>query len=229
MPFEAVEVRITGRAEGDLGSMVERGPDGPGPEVEERRRAIVDLPWTWLRQVHGREVVDVSQPGGGAGATADAAVTDQPGVALAVVTADCAPIALSSPEGVIGVAHAGWRGLAEGVIEATVSAMRDKGASRVEAWLGPCIHPGCYEFSPGDLDEVAARLGPHVRSVTSTGAPALDLPGAVRAELEGVGADLVVDSSSCTACARGRDGDPSWFSYRARGDESRQALVIWRT
>jgi hypothetical protein len=187
----------------------------------------VDRPWTWLRQVHGARVVEVGRPGDHAGVEADAAVTDHPGVVLCILTADCAPISFTSAEGVRGVAHAGWKGLAEGVVGATVDLMRARGATAVEAVLGPCIHPSCYEFSPGDLDEVARRLGEHVRATTADGRPALDLPRAVRHEIERAGAVLVDAVGGCTACARDDDGDWRWFSHRARGDASRQALVQW--
>ena len=195
--------------------------------MEARRRALVDGPWTWLRQVHGARVVDVGAPGEHAGAEADAAVTDVPGAVLCILTADCAPIAFTSASGVRGVAHAGWRGLAEGIVAATVEAMRAKGAVDIEAALGPCIHPSCYEFSPADLDVVAGRLGDHVRSVTADGRPALDLPGAVRRALADAGVALVEDAGVCTACDVDDDGGPLWFSHRARGDEERQALVQW--
>ena len=129
LSLSSATVAFTGRAEGDMGH-----GGGPvvavRPDVEARRRAVVDLPWTWLRQVHGAEVVRVAGPGDAAGATADAAVTAAPGCALAVLTADCAPVALASAEGVIGVAHAGWRGVAAGVLEATVAEMRDAGRHR---------------------------------------------------------------------------------------------------
>ena len=84
----------------------------PGPELDARRRALSDRPWSWLRQVHGATVVTVAAPGDQAGAEADAAVTDAPGTVLAVHTADCAPIALVSDEGPVAAVHAGWRGLA---------------------------------------------------------------------------------------------------------------------
>lgn len=154
-------------------------------------------------------------------------MTAHPGAVLCVLTADCAPIAFTSPEGVRGVAHAGWRGLADGVIAATVEALRGLGATSVTAALGPCIHPSCYEFSPADLDEVAHRLGDHVRATTADGRPALDLPGAVRRALADAGADLVEDAGACTACDVDGDGRFRWFSHRARGDEARQALVQW--
>src|SRR5256885_1260185 len=118
---EAAEVVFTDRAAGDLGHAGEY-VHAVRPEVEARRRAVVDLPWTWLRQVHGDRVVVVTEPGGGAGQRADAAVSARPGCALAILTADCAPVALVA-DGVVGVAHAGWRGLVDGVLERTVEAV----------------------------------------------------------------------------------------------------------
>jgi YfiH family protein len=209
-------LRWTGRAEGDLAD-----PTGADPAVEARRRAVVDRPWTWLRQVHGHRVVRVAHPGDGAGAEADAAVSRAPGVALAVLTADCGPVALVSDEGVIGVAHAGWRGLLAGVVEAAVDAMRELGATGVAAALGPCIHPECYPFGAAELDRVAARLGPGVRATSREGGPALDLPAAVRASLDRAGAELVADAGLCTACS------PGHWSWRAGHDTQRQATVVW--
>src|SRR5947209_17415238 len=92
-------------------------------DVERRRRAVVDEPWTWLRQVHGAEVVRVNRAGENAGRSADAAVTDSPRCAIAVLAADCPPVVLAG-DGVVAVAHAGWRGLLAGVLPATVLAMR---------------------------------------------------------------------------------------------------------
>lgn len=186
-----------------------------------RRRSVLDRPWSWLRQVHGPRAIIVRTPGDGAGEEADAAVTQSNGAALAVLTADCAPIALASAEGVIGVAHAGWRGLVGGVVQAAVEAMRDLGATDIDAALGPCIHPECYAFSSGDLDEVASLMGDGVRAVTSGGEPALDVPAAVRIALGRAGAQLVHDEDVCTACSTRH------YSHRARGDVERQATVVW--
>ena len=221
LSLSSAQVAFTGRAEGDMGHGGGR-VETVRADVAERRRAVVDLPWTWLRQVHGTEVVRVDEPGGAAGARADAAVTDRPGCALAVLTADCAPVALASPEGVIGVAHAGWRGVAAGVVEATVAEMRALGATELSAAIGPCIRPGCYEFGPAELDEVAARLGESVRATTTGGRPALDLPRAVRGALVRAGVDDVDDAGTCTACSA------QHFSWRARKEQQRQAAVIWR-
>ncbi len=186
-----------------------------------------------LRQVHGSAVVvvDGSPPAGTTGwvtsrdgrpPEADAVVAVGPGSCVVVLTADCAPVALGSPEGVHGAVHVGWRGLVAGVIAGAVDAMRALGATDVVAGLGPTIHPCCYTFGGDDLAAVAAVAGGGVRSVTSGGEPALDLPAAVRARLDEAGARLVVDVDRCTACGGGA------FSHRARADEARQALFVWR-
>lgn len=192
------------------------------PAVEAVRRAVIDAPWTWLRQVHGNRVVEVLGPGDCAGERADGAVTAAAGCVLAVLAADCPPVALASPEGVIGAVHAGWRGVVAGVLEEAVSRMRALGATDVEAALGPCIHPSCYEFGVDDLDRVAARLGDSVRATTADGRPALDLPAAVHAALVSAGVTRVSDTGVCTACSGVH------FSHRARRDTGRQALAVWR-
>lgn len=208
------QVVFTGRAEGDLG-LASGDPD-------QRRRSVVDLPWSVARQVHGSGVVEVAGAGQGNGEEADALVTARPGLALAVLTADCAPVAFTSPEGVIGVAHAGWRGLEAGVIGATVATMHRLGASRVRATVGPCIHPCCYEFGAEDLQRLVRRFGPTVAATDRSGQPALDVPAAVRADLAASGVTQIADVDVCTACSS------SHWSWRARSDVARQATVVWR-
>jgi copper oxidase (laccase) domain-containing protein len=245
-----VHVRFTARSDGDLAITQ------PAEAVAAARARVVDRPWSWLHQVHGADVVVVERPGRHAGTSADASVTAHPGAVLSVQTADCAPIALVSPEGAVGVVHAGWRGLEAGVVEAAVAALqqlrgRSDGAAGtgaggdgraggarpapgagggrggavagdIRAVLGPCIHPGCYEFGQAELDQLATRFGPSVRGRTAVGTPALDLPAAVRAALRAAGVDRLDQVERCTAC------DPRFFSHRARGDTGRQALVVWR-
>ncbi len=220
----AVRALWTDRRHGDLGAVSCRAADGAaaGAEVESRRRKVVDRSWSWLRQVHGDKVVVVDAPGGMAGEVGDALVSRSTDACLAVFSADCATVALASPEGAMGAVHAGWRGLLAGVVQRSVDAMRELGASRVLAGLGPCIHPSCYEFSTTDLEEVANRLGSSVRSTTAAGSPSLDVPEAVRLALEEAGAQLIAVEDVCTACSAGH------FSYRARRDRGRQALVVWR-
>jgi hypothetical protein len=209
-----VHVRSTGWGHGDLG--------GAGAVVEARRRAVVDLPWTVLSQVHGARVVVVEGPGRAAGEAGDAAVSVAPGAAVAVLTADCAPVGLASPEGVFAVAHAGWKGLRAGVIEATVQAMRRLGATRVDAVLGPCVHSCCYAFGADELSEMVTRFGAQVRSADRSGAPSLDLPASVQAAVHVAGAQLVGDAAACTSC---RDG---YWSWRADRTQRRQATVVWK-
>jgi len=214
-----VEVLATTRAHGDL------AVDGPPGTLAARRSAIVERPWVWLRQVHGREVVvvgDGDDPDGMAGAEADAVVTTRDDIALAVHGADCGMVGLWSPEGVIGAVHAGWRGIAAGVLGAAADVMRAQGATSIAAVAGPCIGPECYEFGADALDALVGSLGPQVRAVTAWDAPALDLPAALAASLRQAEVDLVTPPGACTACAV----DDLW-SFRARGDAGRQALVVW--
>jgi polyphenol oxidase len=163
--------------------------------------------------VHGDGVVTVTAPGEHAGAEGDAAITRVPNAKVAVRTADCVPIVLLG-DGVVGVVHAGWRGLAGGVVQAAVDAM---GGVRT-AHIGPHIRAGCYEFGADDLDTVAGALGEHVRSTTTWGTPALDLTAGVRAVL---GSIPVVDTGACTACT------DLYFSWRARRDTGRFATIAW--
>jgi YfiH family protein len=189
--------------------------------LDERRRGLSPHPWTWLRQEHGAEVVTVGAPGAGAGSRADGAVTSVSGATLAVHTADCAPVALIAEAGVVGVAHAGWKGLTTGVIWATVEAMRASGADRIAAVVGPCIHRECYDFGEADLDAVSERVGATVRAESRTGGPALDLPAGVVAALARAGVTQVSVDDRCTGC------DPDRFSHRMGQDRGRQALVAW--
>jgi YfiH family protein len=214
-------VLFTGRAEGDMGQGGAYVSE-VHPEVEARRRRVVDRPWTWLRQVHGDELVRVAAPGASAGTRADAAITDQPGCVLAVLTADCAPVALVSDEGAIGMAHAGWRGLVAGVVQRTAKELRALGATDVRAVIGPCIHAECYEFAPDDLECATGRYGPTVAGRSSGGKPSLDLPAAVRAALAEQGIVDVDDVDVCTACSS------AYYSWRARGELERQAALVWR-
>jgi hypothetical protein len=209
-----VRVRSTGWSQGDLA--------GEGGKVEARRRAVVDLPWTVMRQVHGARVVIVEGPGGASGEAADAAVTATGGAALAVLTADCAPLALASPEGILAVAHAGWRGLRAGAVESTVQAMRRLGSTKVEVVLGPCIHSCCYTFGEDDLAQVESRFGPTVRARDRNGELSLDLPAGVRAAVHTAGASMAGEANVCTACSDG------YWSWRSGRTARRQATVAWR-
>jgi len=209
----APHARFTDRRHGDLRI------DGDPAALAARRAALHPAPWTWLRQEHGDRVVVVTRPGEHAGAAADAAVTTTAGAPIAVHTADCAPVLLVG-DGAVGVAHAGWRGLVAGVVEATAATMADLGHPPRAATLGGCIRARCYEFGEADLARVAARYGPGVAATTAWGTPALDVAAAVRAACDRLGVPLD-DLGICTACS----GDH--HSHRARADRGRQALVAW--
>jgi hypothetical protein len=186
--------------------------------LAEEEPTVPDEPgeWVWLRQVHGAGVARGSpsaQP-----VEADASVTSTRRRPLVVLTADCAPIALAT-DSAVAVVHAGWPGLESGVIEAAVHALRAAGTGPVRATLGPCIHPARYEFGPDLLERLTRRLGGAVASRTAAGAPALDVPMAVRRSLELVDVDALDDVDVCTAAS------PDHFSYRRDGTTGRQAVV----
>lgn len=222
-----VRFRFSDRSDGDFAI------DGDPSALRAARQRLAPGPWTWMRQVHGAGVVVVDAPGEYAGSPCDAAVTSVPGAVLAVQTADCAPVVLWAPGPgpsagpVVGIAHAGWRGLYEGVVEATVEAMRSLGAGPVAAVLGPCISPAAYEFGEAELTTMALRFGPDVVAATDDGRPALDVGAAVASALRTVGVHDLTVLNSCTARATDGNGAPRFFSHRARADVGRQASVVW--
>lgn len=203
--------RFTDRGDGDLAA----GSAG----VDDRRRAVVDLAWTWVHQTHGAGVVEVERPGHRCGDEGDAVVTGAVHAAVGVQVADCAPVALLAGQAV-GAVHVGWRGVAAGVVEAAVSALAVADRHAISAVVGPCIGPECYEFGAEDLDAVAGVLGDEVRARTSWGTQALDLPVAVERALRTSGIVDIASVAVCTACS------PAHWSHRAGGSQ-RQALVCW--
>jgi polyphenol oxidase len=132
---------------------------------------------------------------------------------------------LCGRNGTLVAAHAGWRGLAAGVIDVAVAELAARGDPAAAAVLGPSIHAECYEFGSDELDAVAAGVGAttdQIAGSTRAGGQALDVPGAVAAALgrHGVTLDAV---GPCTAC------DERWFSHRARHEDGRHAVVAWTT
>lgn len=204
----------------NLGSHV---GDDPVAVAENRRRVAVaagvrDL--VVARQVHGTAVVEVAGPWQDAGPEADALVTRVPGLALGVLVADCTPVLLAAPaEGVVGVAHAGRKGLADGVVPALLAAMRDLGARTLIGRVGPSICPRCYEV-PAELREQVSQRVPVARSVTRHGTPALDVAGGVLEQLAPHCRE-VEQLPGCTA------EQPDLFSYRRDGTTGRSAGLVW--
>jgi polyphenol oxidase len=201
--------------------------DAPSAVAENRRRLheaarLPDEPH-WLRQVHGREVADLDAAPAAAGR--DAAVTRRQGVVCAILTADCIPVLLAADDGrTIAAAHAGWRGLAAGVLAATADAM-GAGPSTLIAWIGPCIGPAAFEVGPevrealqGAIPGAAAAFRANERSRFMA-----DLPLLARLQLKSAGVRRIYGASECTWSDANR-----YFSHRRDGQTGRQATLIWR-
>jgi YfiH family protein len=205
--------------------------------VAENRRALraaARLPAEpeWLQQVHGICVMDLDSPGPSGPANpgpADAAVTRQPGRICAILTADCLPVLLAADAGDrVGAAHAGWRGLAAGVIEATVAAL---GAPprQLLAWLGPAIGPRHFEVGAevreeflrcagtGDTAADDAAFVPNAR-----GRYMADLYALARRRLLRLGVERIYGGGECTYTDAAR-----YYSHRRDGRTGRQATLIW--
>ena len=207
---------LSGADDGDVGLRA-----GTAPEVLARRRnKLAPGRWRFLHQCHGDGVVVLEPEEPCEGREADALVTTMPGEPIAVFCADCAVIGLASRQGVVAAVHAGWRGLLKGVVEAAVDAMRALGATDISAVIGASIGPECYEFGTGELALIESRYGPSVVSHSSSGHTALDLRAGVHRALDTGAVSVVSECKSCTAC------EPGWFSWRARSDTGRQALVV---
>ena len=194
-----------------------------------RLAAAVPGPVTWLHQVHGTRVFRAESPiTPDPPPDADAAVTAQAGVVLAVMTADCLPILLADPQGtVVGIAHAGWRGLAAGVAETTVDAMREwlPPARPLVAWLGPAIGPTAFEVG----DEVRTAFCDVDPAASAAFVPAAaagkwwsDLYRLARQRLARCGVESVHGGGRCTV------GEPQrFYSHRRDGRSGRMASLIW--
>lgn len=177
----------------------------------------------WLRQVHGARVVRhagrAAHP-----PEADAAVAFEPGRVCAVLTADCLPVLLCDRAGSrVAVAHAGWRGLAAGVLEATVVALR-VAPDRLMAWLGPAIGPAAYEVGDDVKDALEAGSGPDLSPAFLPHADRwrLDLYRAARLQLAHAGVRAIHGGGLCTFSNPQR-----FFSFRRDGVTGRMASVIW--
>jgi polyphenol oxidase len=182
----------------------------------------------WLRQQHGTVVVDADQfEAGAASPPADAAVTRRAGRVLAVLVADCVPVLLARADGsAVAVAHAGWRGLSAGVLEAAVAALRcgAPGSAPACAWLGPSIGPARFEVGEevraAFMARDAAAAGAFVPNVR--GRWQCDLHALARQRLEALGVGPVDGAQRCTA------GNPAqYFSFRRDRVTGRMAALLW--
>ena len=180
----------------------------------------------WLHQVHGAGVVRFDDVDGGGEPEADAAVTATPGTVLAILTADCLPVLLAAADGSeVGAAHAGWRGLADGVLEATVAAMRSAPA-RLRAWLGPAAGPQRYEIGADVRDAFLAvdAAAEAAFAATRPGHWRVDLYALARQRLAraGVRADHIHGGGLCTISEPDR-----FYSHRRDRRTGRMATLIW--
>jgi polyphenol oxidase len=224
--------------EGDRQSGVSKAPyggfnlgdhvgDDPAAVAENRRRlkAGAGLPGepVWLSQVHGIGVADLDSPA--APGPADAAIARRRAKVCAILTADCLPILFATDSGdTVAAAHAGWRGLAAGVIEATVRAMGVPPASLV-AWLGPAIGPNHFEVGPEVRDAflMADQKAGEAFEPNARGRFMADLGLLARRRLQGLGLSRIYGGGECTFTQADR-----YFSHRRDGITGRQATLIWR-
>ncbi|MFV8836481.1 peptidoglycan editing factor PgeF [Aquisalimonas sp.] len=176
----------------------------------------------WLNQVHGTAVV--AAHAGGDEPEADAVWTDRPGLPCGVLTADCLPVLLCDRRGTcVAAAHAGWRGLAAGVLEATVAALPAQPEDLI-AWLGPAIGPSRFEVGD-DVRQAFLQAGPGASDAFAAGRRGhwyADLYRLASARLRALGVQSVHGGGFCTHTDRDR-----FFSYRRDGETGRMGTVIW--
>ncbi|HEX3432825.1 MAG TPA: polyphenol oxidase family protein [Solirubrobacteraceae bacterium] len=209
------------RAHGNLSTQTGDGHER-GRDARDALCCELDLQWLCAsRQVHGTNVQRVRTLAGSGGEAvaidADGHATALSGIGAMVLTADCLPVTLAGDEAVATL-HAGWRGLAAGVLEEGVRALRelaDGEAGATVAVVGPGAGACCYEVGP----EVHAAFGE-----TVAGAQNIDLRAIARERLLGAGVDQVLDAHACTIC------DERFFSHRREGARAgRQAAIAWRS
>lgn len=195
----------------------------------ERVRSFLPATPTWIEQVHGRDVAMVTRDNladlRGQAPIADAALTRLPDVPLAVRVADCLPVLFTTDDGsIVAAAHAGWRGLAAGVIEATLIAMRAP-TTRIHAWLGPAIGRDAFEVGTDVRDafcDITPSDAEHFRAL-DRGKWLADLVALARARLARAGVEDIASANVCTHTDTQR-----FFSYRRDRTAARFAAFVWR-
>ena len=201
--------------------------DDPLAVAENRARlaALLPAPPVWLSQVHGTNVVDAAQVEGVV--DADASFTSQPGVVCIVQTADCLPVLFCDVKGrVVGAAHAGWRGLLNGVLEQTVAAMRGAGAGDILAWLGPAIGPLQFEVGAevrqAFIERDALADAAFIPVAANLDKYLADIYALARLRLHGLGGIHCYGGHYCTVTEVAR-----FYSYRRDKITGRMASMVW--
>ncbi|HEV7653886.1 MAG TPA: peptidoglycan editing factor PgeF [Mycobacteriales bacterium] len=177
----------------------------------------------WMEQIHGATVQVVDGPRAEPVEATDGLVTATPGIAVAVLVADCVPILLADAEhGVVAAVHAGRVGAAAGVVPRAVEAFRSAGGDPAtgDVLLGPSVCGACYEV-PADMQAAVESRLPGSAVRTRKGTPGLDLRAGLARQLDGLGFGKVVTDPRCTA------EDPELYSHRRDGVTGRQAAVAW--
>ncbi len=201
--------------------------DWRDPAARARLRDALGLPSEprWLRQVHGTRVLDDADLAEvGAEPEADAAITREPGVVLAVRTADCLPILLAADDGsAIAAVHAGWRGLAAGIVETAVDRL-DIDPARLVAWIGPAAGPEAYEVDAVVREAFVSRDAEAATAFRDSrpGHWWCDLPALARRRLAALGVERVSGGDRCTIS----EAD-TFYSWRRSADAGRMATLVW--
>ncbi|MGM0554663.1 MAG: peptidoglycan editing factor PgeF [Pseudomonadota bacterium] len=204
--------------------------DAPDDVAENRRRLEqflgMDKPITWPRQVHGTVMITADALEGGDGTEADVVVSDRPGAVCAVQTADCLPVVLATADGAaVGVAHAGWRGLADGVLEAAVQALETlRPGMPIQAWMGAAIGPAAFEVGP-KVREAFVAHDPEAVAAFRPGAEGrllADLYLLARQRLQRAGVAQVAGGGRCTFSEA-----EIFYSYRRDGETGRMGTLVW--
>ncbi|TBW04554.1 peptidoglycan editing factor PgeF [Azotobacter chroococcum] len=199
--------------------------DEPGAVAENRRRLQAGLGCepAWLRQVHGVTVVPADPA---LISEADASWTDHSGIACAILTADCLPVLFCDRAGTrVAAAHAGWRGLAGGVLEATLDALA-VAPEELLVWLGPAIGPAAFEVGPEVREAFLERHPRAAEAFVASRNPGrfmADLYQLARIRLAARGVEAVYGGGFCTY------GDPRFYSYRRAPHTGRFASLVWLT
>lgn len=168
-----------------------------------------------MTQVHGADVAWTTDVAPGTIPVADALLTDEAGVGVLVRVADCTPVVIAAPaESLAGVVHSGREGLVKGVVAAAVAGLRDRGATTLQAWIGPRACGRCYEL-PDEMADAVADVVPEARSTTSWGTAAVDVGAGVAAQLTAL--DVQVTDVGAAECTIEHD---RWYSYRRQGQDS---------
>jgi YfiH family protein len=229
-PRRVVTDRRGGRSASPYDSFNLGGHVGDDPAAVAANRArlagelgVASEQVVWMTQVHGTGVAIVEDAEENPVADVDALVTATPGLVLCVLVADCVPVLLADPvAGVLGAAHAGRVGAADGVLPAALAAMQRLGArpERTEVLLGPAVCGACYEVPAAMRASVHAAL-PGSACVTSKGTPGLDLRAGLRQQLRALGVTRVDTDPRCTV------EDRDLYSHRRDGRTGRLAAVTW--